>query len=145
MNPFVGTKPVSSSDELKELLEQLSSESNYYCLRYPHKISKIEPQLPQDFPSPEGQMFNRELELRWKKQGENYNVLLLSTTGEKPGFEKVGQDWQVCERKAHIPPPTETRFPKGIPTAEVKVNQRYFMDTQTATVHFVALTVEENS
>ncbi|AFZ22168.1 hypothetical protein [Allocoleopsis franciscana] len=142
MNPFVGVKEqLLTVEELKNLLQQSSTQPNYYFLRWPHKVSGIVGQLPNEFPSPEGQMFNYDRELRWKQQGQHFSVLLLSTTGAEPGFKPIGQKWETQQRDAHIYPATETRFPKGLSSTNVDVAQRYFMDADTATVHFVALTV----
>lgn len=142
MNPFVGVKEqLLTVEELRNLLQQPSTQPNYYFLRWPHKVSGIVGQLPNEFPSPEGQMFNYDRELRWKQQGQHFNVLLLSTTGAEPGFKPIGQKWATQQRDAHIYPATETRFPKGLSSTNVDVAQRYFMDADTATVHFVALTV----
>ena len=142
MNPFVGvSEQLLTVEQLRNLLQQPSTQSNYYFLRWSHKVSGIVEQLPDEFPSPEGQMFNYDRELRWKQQGQHFSVLLLSTTGSEPGFKPIGQKWETQQRDAHIYPATETRFPKGLSSANVDVAQRYFMDADTATVHFVALTV----
>jgi len=144
MNPFVGVKKVSSADELKQLLDSFPSPHNYYFLRWHHKVSGIQKKL-EEFPCPEGQMFNPELELRWKQKGQNFDVLLLSTTepNAEHSFKKVGEEWVTQQRQAHIYPSTETRFPKGFNSTDIKIAQRYFFDKQTSTVHFVALTVQE--
>ena len=104
------------------------------------------------FPSPEGQMFNSQLELRWKQKGANYEVLLLSASGSRQDYSKfqpVGSDWQVVERDAYLyastPTQTETRFPRKFDYPDIKVAQRYFKDSETATVHFVALTVSSKN
>jgi hypothetical protein len=103
MTPFVGvSEKLLTEEQLRTLLQQPITSPSYYFLRWSHKVSGIVKELPDDFPSPEGQMFNCELELRWKKQGQKFSVLLLSTIGEKPGFESVGQDWQVREREVAI-------------------------------------------
>lgn len=156
-----------------EKLEAVEAECSYYFLRWAHRVSGIWqrrfkqfPSLVDDmrdrlkanqisdsqplaaFPSPEGQMFNSQVELRWKQKGANYEVLLLNATGSQQDyleFQLVGNDWKVVERDAHLyastPTQTETRFPKKFDHQDVKVAQRYFMDSRTATVHFVALTV----
>jgi len=142
MNPFVGvSEQLLTVEDLRELLQQPSTQPNYYFLRWSYKVSGIVGQLPDEFPSPEGQMFNYDRELRWKQQGQHFSVLLLSTTGSEPGFKPIGQKWATQQRDAHIYPATETRFPKGLSSTKVDVAQRYFMDADTATVHFVALTV----
>ncbi|MFE1744277.1 hypothetical protein [Coleofasciculus sp. H7-2] len=142
MNPFVGvSEQLLTVEQLRNLLEKPFNQGNYYFLRWTHQVSGIVGQLPNEFPSPEGQMFNCDRELRWKQQGQHFSVLLLSTTGCEPGFKGIGHKWETQQRDAHIYPATETRFPKGLSSANVDVAQRYFMDADTATVHFVALTV----
>jgi hypothetical protein len=172
---FVGVNPqVLSLEELIQVLEKLetSAKPSYYFLRWSHRVSGfwqrrleefsslaedisdriIVNQIEAAFPSLEGQMFNSQIELRWKKKKANYEVLLLSATGSQedyPDFHLVGNDWKVVNRDAHLyastPTQTETRFPKKFDHQDIKVAQRYFMDSQTATVHFVALTVSRKN
>jgi hypothetical protein len=152
---FVGIKKLASVEELRELIAQKSSKPSYYFLCWVHKVSGIVNQLPPDFPSPEGQMFNADWELRWKQQKKGYEVLLLSNTSAEPGFTLVGQNWETQLRKAHVYGSKahvyhsdKTRFPQEFiaEIAEgVNVDQRYFRDSQTATVHFVALTVSKKN
>lgn len=141
MSAFVGTKTVDSSEELRSLIQQLKSENSWFFLKWPHKVSGFCKMLPSDFPSPQGQMFDNQKELRWKQQGKAYSVLLLSTEGNYLDFEPVGKEWSVQVQEAHLYPPTETRFPRGIDNPKVNVSQCYFSDSKTATVHFVALKV----
>ena len=142
---FVGFQQVSSVEELRELITQRSSQSSYYFLRWADKVSGIVNRLPEDFPSPEGQMFNTDWELRWKQNKKGYEVLVLSDADVEPEFTLVGQRWHTQLREAHVYPSTETRFPKEFITDDVKVAQRYFIDAQTATVHFVALTISKKN
>lgn len=140
---FVGTStaPIPAGT-LETLLnqDQNNNQNSYYFLCWPHTTSGIITKLPQQL-SPEGRMFNAELELRWKRQGEGYDLLLLSSVGGWKAFEPLDGDWRCCDRSASLYPKTETRFsgrlryPQGI-----EFGQRYFFDAQTATVHFVALT-----
>lgn len=145
MKPWVGVKTVSSSEALKELLLQYETDSNCYFLRWPHKVSGFQKQLPADFPSPEGQLFDHDRELRWKSQGQGYSILLLSKVGHESGFSPLDPnreiEWAVQERGAIVYPATETRFPKGIVEQGIDIAQRYFIDAETSMVHFVALTV----
>jgi len=141
MSAFVGTRTVASAAELRSLLQQHQTEKSCFFLRWPHKVSGFCPELPPDFPSPEGQLFDSQKELRWKQQGQGYSVLLLSSEEPQPGFTPVGTTWSIQNRETHLYPSTETRFPKGINHRQVNVGQRYFSDPKTATVHFVALTV----
>ncbi len=142
MNPFVGVRQVSSSDELKQLLET-GSQSSYYFLRWPHKVSGIVHQITE-FPSPEGQMFNYQFELRWKQRKSGYDVLLLSTINPESewGFAQLGSSWTTIDRSAHLYRSNETRFPQEFSYQDVKIGQRYFIDEQTATTHFIALTIQ---
>jgi hypothetical protein len=121
MKGFAYFKHVSLSDELRALLEKLSIEPSYYFLRYPHAVSGIWMKLPEEFfPGFEGQMFNSKWELRWKKQGVGYDVLLLSRIEAAPdlGFEPVSSNskqinWEICDRNAYLHNIDETQFPKG--------------------------------
>lgn len=146
MNAFVGYhKETLSVAQLRELITQFATEPSYYFLRWTHQVSQDwkKPPTETDFPMIEGQMFNRQWELRWKlKRQDSYAVLLLSVVDrEYPDFKKIGTDWQTQERDAHLYQSTETRFPKGFPSQQINIAQRYFIDAKTATVHFVALTV----
>jgi hypothetical protein len=163
MKGFVYFKQVSLSDELRALLEKLSIEPSYYFLRYPHAVSGIRMKLPEDFfPGFEGQMFNAERELRWKKQSVGYELLLLSRVEAAPdlGFEPISSNgkpinWQICDRNAYLHNIDETQFPKGfiykgvkgedIDPKTIPISQRYFKDSDTATVHFVSLTVSSKN
>ncbi len=140
MKAFVGVKQVSEA-ELRQLLESQFQKS-WYFLCWPHQIKWVaDKPLPEDLLSPEGQAFNGDRELRWKQQGEGFSLLLLSTTGPEPGFKPVGKKWEVQQRQASILPRGETRYPRGLNRQSVNVAQRYFIDAETATVHFVALTL----
>lgn len=164
MKGFVDVKQVSSPDELRNLLEKLSIEPSYYFLRSPHAVSGIWMKLPEEFfPGFEGQMFNAERELRWKKQASGYEVLLLSRVEADPalGFQPVASEgetninWEICDRHAYFYHIDETQFPKGfiykgvndedIDPKTIPLSQRYFKNLDTATVHFVALTVSSKN
>ena len=166
MNPFVGVyKKLLTETELRELVQQQATTPSYYFLRWSHQVSGIVEKLPDDFPSPEGQMFNCDRELRWKRQNDRYSVLLLSNTGEVSGFTSIVKDtenqensentsyWKTEQRPAYGYPTNETRFPRSRIYPESldvsnsannkpKLAQRYFIAKPTSTVHFVALTVE---
>jgi hypothetical protein len=141
MSAFVGTRTVESVEELRSLIQQFQSEKSCFFLRWPHRVSGFCRNLPDDFPSPEGQVFDSQKELRWKQQSKGYSVLLLSASEAHEEFEPVGKAWDVQVQDAPIYPKTETRFPKGINDQQVNISQRFFADPQTATVHFVALKV----
>ena len=84
---YVYSKQSVTLEELKQLLEELGSQERgnqktYYFLRTPHKVSGICMKLPEEFPTAEGQMFNANCELRWKKRKSGYDVLVLFTKPE---------------------------------------------------------------
>ncbi len=142
---FVGYKQVSSPEELQKLLQNYYQQPSYYFLRWAYTVSGILADLPADFPSPEGQMFNSELELRWKQNNDGYQVLLLSQNQPKPEskFNPIGKEWIICDRNAYFYDTDETKFPKGFTYPEkLSLGQRYFQDAKTSTIHFVALTVK---
>ena len=152
---FVGTLSLESIEELKQLLDSLKQEENHYFLRSPHKVSGIKSELPEEIDSAtEGQAFNFQWELRWKIKGSKYELLLLSKekTDLCNRFQEIKINWETEERKAILYEANEildkqirskeTRFPQGFTHNQPKIGQRYFLDSQTATVHFVALTVK---
>jgi hypothetical protein len=152
---FVGARSRLSPDEVKKLLEKLATEDSYYFVRSPHAVSGMCMKLPEEFfPGFEGQMFNADRELRWKKQGSAYQALLLSRVeADLEGFEPIDKDceWQICDRTAYFHRLDEPKFPKTfvykgendekIVSKSISIGQRYFQEKRTATVHFVALTV----
>ncbi|MBD2491469.1 hypothetical protein [Aulosira sp. FACHB-615] len=142
---FVGYKQVSSPAELQKLLQDYYQQPSYYFLRWAYKVSGILADLPADFSSPEGQMFNTELELRWKRSNNGYQVLLLSRNQPQTEskFNPIGKDWITSDRNAYFHDKDETKFPKGfIYPEKLALGQRYFQDVQTSSIHFVALTVK---
>lgn len=151
---FVGYTQVNSKDALEELITDASGKltqqdqplSSYYFLRWAYQVSGIVNQLPKEFFSPEGQVFNSTLELRWKKQNNSYTILLLSQPEQKDErFIVIPGDWKTVDRNAEFYGIKDTRFPKGfIYPDDLSIHQRYFMNTTTATVHFVALTVKSS-
>ncbi|MEQ9356852.1 MAG: hypothetical protein RIG63_21755 [Coleofasciculus chthonoplastes F3-SA18-01] len=166
MSPFVGVyQELLTETELRELVQQQATAPSYYFLRWSHQVSGIVDKLPDNFPSPEGQMFNCDRELRWKWQNEGYSVLVLSNTGEVLGFKSIIDDteyprksenksyWKTEQRPAYGYLTNETRFPRSLiyPQSldvrntspnQPKLAQRYFIAKPTAMVHFVALTVD---
>ena len=146
MTAFVGYKENPLSDtELVNLINSLATENTYYFLYWTNEVSGIKEQMIDKFPMLEGQMFNDQFELRWKYKKDNtYEVLLLSMNGANSEFKPLEKEWQIEERNAYFYPSTETRFPKGFNYPKhLEIKQRYFLDQTTATVHFVALTVEK--
>ena len=162
---FVGTKTLDSLAELQKFVGGIKQEQDYYFLRSPHKVSGIKSELTKEFNSAnEGQVFNSQWELRWQKKGTGYNLLLLSkeNTDICSQFVAVPFEWKTEDRKALLYESNEisereirskeTRFPKGFvhnfaskesETNKPTIGQRYFFNSQTATVHFVALTLSE--
>jgi hypothetical protein len=140
---FVGHRVGVTGEELDELLKQ--GNDTYYFLKYVDRVSGFCTQLPEKSPlSPQGQMFDRAVELRWKQRGKAYDLLWLGTKEPPAEFEPIEGDWTYCDRQAKVYSKDETRLPRTI--AELPKNlviqQRYFLDKETATVHFVALTVK---
>ncbi len=144
MSAFVGFKHNVSESELETLLKQYHTAKSRYFLRWAHCVSGIEREFPKEFPSPEGQMFDHDREIRWKQKGDHFSVLMLSID-EETGFTAINKTWATKSYQAKIYPRTETRFPNGIQDQGVNIAQRCFVDARTATVHFVALTVEDKS
>jgi hypothetical protein len=148
---FVGTRLVTSGDELKQSLETLPAQSRYYFLRWVHKVSGFCNSLPADFPSPKGEMLTPDFEVRWQQTPQGYDLLLLSLQEPKGAhhFQALGQDWVVsAPLSVHLSPkdtPEErqnTRYPKPIIYPDkFKLHQRYFQNQHTGTVHFVSLTL----
>lgn len=136
-----------TSEQLKLLLKK--TENSYYFLKYPHRVSGFITQMPDNL-APEGQIFNTQQEIRWKKQGDKFDVLCL-TIGKLTqdiDWQSIDKnheiDWSFSDRPAKIYPETETRLPKKIINQIPKdqaLKQRYFIDRNTATIHFVALTL----
>jgi hypothetical protein len=143
MSAFVGVKRNVSASDLKRLLDRYATLKSRYFLRWAHRVSGIKRQIPEDFPSPEGQMFDHDRELRWRQQGQQFSVLMLSTQDQEPEFSAIAADWTTKEFNAKVHSRTETRFPRGIQDRDVNIAQRCFINTQTATVHFVALMVKD--
>ena len=141
---YVGHTTVDER-QLLELIQQCSGD-RFFFLRSSHQVSGIVSELPLVL-SLEGQVFNNQLELRWKAEKQSYRVLLLSRTIELEGFTKIAGDWQTEDHPALLHDrrnpqyPNLFRYPLGL---EKRIQQRYFRDATTGIVHFVALTVKEN-
>jgi len=149
---FVETKNI---DKIIDEVKKISNlQDNYYFLRYSHQVSGICLELPSDRGEIEGQMFNSICELRWKKYKSGYEVLILSKDKiELEGFNSLSGNWGIKDYQAYWNK-QEPRFPKGlkfqgkdnqdIESNKIPIQQRYFQDSDTATVHFIALTVDKN-
>ncbi|MBD2298841.1 hypothetical protein [Nostoc sp. FACHB-190] len=181
---FVGVnqQPLSA-EELVKLLQKFSTPPSYYFLRWAHRVGgfwrlgtedaeytsleadvrdllrnasgdRLQQNLNETFPSPQGQLFNSILEIRWQQKQGKYEVLILSSQDkaeilqpqdEENNFRliKAGH-WEIIEQNVLLHSPTETRFPKDLNSEDIKnIAQRYFRDKRTATVHFVALTIKK--
>lgn len=164
---FVGTQSVASSDALRKLLlKTLPDTPRCYFLRWVHEVSGFEYEMPADFPSPEGEMLTSEFEIRWKQMPQGYDVLLLHSREPDPnwGFEPIKKDWiwiaseplrvhlhpkgapqDALEKRKDTRFPNDFNYPNDLFTdpndPNSKLQQRYFQNKQTGTVHFVALTL----
>jgi hypothetical protein len=147
--PFVGDNATPiDADMLQALIERCIAKPAWHCLRWPHTIS-LGAELPSTtaLDCPEGQVFNRDRELRWKRRKDTYTVLLLSSTSVPDtdlralaNPQHQPQAWQIRNLNDQFYPATETRFPQGITYPErLDIGQRYFIDEQTGIVQFVAL------
>jgi len=139
----IQSKGLNQAD-LEQLIKRCLTGDTWYCLRSPEAIT-FHVGLPKgdSLTSPEGQVFGQDRELRWKRQSENYTVLLLSNTkiddqALQPLDEQ--QQWLIRDLNANFYPSTETRFPRGVAYPDgLDIGQRYFIDGKTGIVQFVAL------
>jgi hypothetical protein len=144
---LVGTQTVESPEALRSLIQSVADGQPYYCfLRWAHKVSGIVLDVGTEFPSPEGQVFGKQFELRWKCSSNGYEVLLLhcKKAVTELDFTPVADHWDVSSPLgAYLFDRDETRFPKRLTYPEgFQLRQRYFQDSRTATIHFVALTYQ---
>ena len=146
---FIGVTPAPIGLEvLKATIERCVSDRGWQFLRWPHRVELLPMKGPlkelcKDFDTcPEGQAFDENRELRWKRTGEGYEVLLLSATGGVEALSAIGQQWQTKAFAARAYPHTETRFPRKVEIPDnLDLGQRYFIDAETASVQFIALRV----
>lgn len=154
---FVGMRLVDSGADLTQLLQDLPASHRQYFLCWAHETQWVPRAaggaaiLPGNFPSPTGEMFTPDYEVRWQASGSGYEVLLLDAGDQPPirsQFQPLPFDWQVSD-----PLPThllgkgeaqDVRYPKDLayPT-ELKLEQRYFHHKQSGTVHFIAHTLQK--
>jgi hypothetical protein len=142
------TAAAIDSQALQSLIQGCFEPQAWHFLRWPHRIC-LEQGLPVDFSAVEGQVFDGDRELRWRRQKEDYTVLILSNTLIEPALKPVGGRWKTQDLEAHFyrksktaTEPAIARFPKELACSQAdlpKIGQRYFIDTQTGTVQFVAL------
>ncbi|NJN89604.1 MAG: hypothetical protein HC878_04000 [Leptolyngbyaceae cyanobacterium SL_5_14] len=145
---FVATGTCSQA-ELETLLKEQMGDKGWHFVRWAHRVSGFHKGMPKTLDCLEGQMFTSDRELRWKPQGQEFNVLLLSTqdasdlTQLKPDFTHISGNWVTQDWNAHIYPKTETRLPTVVSADGITIGQRYFIDQTTWTVHFVSLIAKE--
>ncbi|MDJ0615356.1 MAG: hypothetical protein QNJ63_01200 [Calothrix sp. MO_192.B10] len=147
---YVYHRQLVAAEDIDKIIEAVkkasNSSENYYFLRHAHKVSGICAELPDDRGEIEGQMFNAICELRWKKYKTGYEALILSQQKVKiEDFKILTGEWKICDRNAYWHDTNETQYPKGFifPDKQPKIKQRYFQNSATATVHFIALTLEK--
>lgn len=145
--PFVGTsKDPINEKALRTLINDCVAGDCWYFLRSPHGVSGIKHGKPNEFRDAEGQIFNTERELRWKRHGDTYHVLVLSATAFNTNLEVLGQNWEMQDLNANVYTQTETRLPKTLHYPnDLDVGQRYFIDAETGIVQFVAMTGQRNT
>jgi hypothetical protein len=143
--PFVGTtqSPIDL-ETLETLIKRCINSNGWQFLRWPHQVKMLPLSQPTELDCQEGQAFDQVRELRWKRKGEGYEVLLLSETDGNEAFLALGQSWKTKSLDAQTYPETETRFPRGVkmPVGLNDLGQRYFIDAETACVQFIALRVK---
>lgn len=133
---------------LKTIVDRCVGNDSWGFFHSASAFDLFKPGGPVDFSSySEGQLFNSKSELRWKRQEDQYGVLLLSISGGDDDLQPLGKTWKTEDRKANFYPHTEARFPKALcypkenDVQQLDIGQRYFIDTQTACVQFVSLRV----
>lgn len=140
---FVSIQRTSlDQSSLDQLIRRCITGNAWQCLQWPDKTT-FSAGLPSEFSGQEGQVFTQDRELRWKRQGSSYKVLLLSKTeindpALKPLAEK--QQWLIRDLNTNFHSRTETRLPWGVTyPKDLDIGQRYFIDRETGIVQFVAL------
>ncbi|MEL6326257.1 MAG: hypothetical protein AAFQ61_05055 [Cyanobacteria bacterium J06626_23] len=144
---YVSTAEGINLDQLKTLIEKHIIAPHWQFLGWPHSVELLDPDQQINPDCDEGQVFNPNSELRWRRRGQTYDVLLLSIYSDQTGLTPLAEDWTVQEHNAQFYPRTETRFPKGLGYQEkgLDIGQRYFIDSTTAYVQFIALRVNHDS
>lgn len=125
-----------------DLNAQLKRAGFHFFLRWPHRVSGIisRPQLPSNFPSPEGQAFNQSVELRWQLRDDRFDLLWLGLESGAGSFSDLPGDWDCADHLAVPYEDTATRLPQAILIPQgMTLGQRYFRDRRTAIIHFVSL------
>ena len=110
-NAYVGVSPKPVElEQLQKLVDSCMDKDSWLFLRWPHKVLLRPVNEPPEtgFACLEGQAFDKTKELRWKRKGEGYEVLLLSEDGGDVSLSSIGNDWETKELKAKAYPETET-------------------------------------
>ncbi|MEL6454880.1 MAG: hypothetical protein AAFQ40_09215 [Cyanobacteria bacterium J06623_5] len=146
---FVGTQQSVTLERLTELVEKHVGSAAYAFWRWPHDVllDALQNQPTTGLKSDEGQAFNATTEIRWRHRGEQFDVLLLAKDKEKVQdkecWEEMEGDWHSQEREAMVYLKSETSLPrKVILPSGLTLGQRYFIDSRTGYVQFVALRVK---
>lgn len=148
----VATQMPVKAEKLPALIERYISNQGWLFLQWPHKVSMVPIKGSKNFECREGQAFDQSCELRWKYIGKDqYDVLLLADTElsakalslEGVSLCSIGDGWTAQAVNAQAHSKTETRFPRGVDMPDsLNLEQRYFIDTKTACVQFIALKVK---
>ncbi|MEM8806724.1 MAG: hypothetical protein AAGF01_11910 [Cyanobacteria bacterium P01_G01_bin.38] len=146
-NAFVGVTPNPvDKTTLQDIINRCIDSNGWQFLRWPHQVKLSPVSDTTDFSAcQEGQAFDQDRELRWKRQGQTYEVLLLSESGGDKALLSInnGQSWETKILDAKPYQKTETRFPRKIEMPDgLDLGQRYFINAQTACVQFIALRVK---
>ncbi len=136
--------------DFPNLKHDIGDRTSHPLWAYPTQKTSQNNPVSEPFPSPEGQLFNSTLEIRWKRQSKDYQILILHSQDIQTDFHSIQLKplpgkWETREQNALIYSPKETRFPKNLNTEQLNIAQRYFLDNRTAIVHFVALTVKNKN
>ncbi len=141
---FVASLKIKDSSQLMKILKQHfpNSEKTYSFLRWPHQVSGIQSGIPAKLNCQEGQVFSKQGELRWKQAPQGIRLLYLGIQSPAAPFTPLPGDWRCEDYEVDLygSQSQETRFPKALSyPKDLKVGQRYFRDSRTARVHFIAL------
>lgn len=133
---------------LRELIDRYTQTGTCFFLRSLHQVSGIITALPEKL-SPEGQLFNANVELRWKKRRRGYELLWLGQQAPEDSstFTTIPRQWQTEDHPALLHDRRTPQYPnlfKYPDNLKSQIRQRYFRDQETGIIHFIALTVHES-
>ena len=152
-NQYVGVSYLADIAAVTQWVNELIGSDGY--LFFDGRIRFIVHQLsePPDegLNCPEGQAFNQNKELRWKRASRRLMSCCCFLSQKKRSrlpiaqFSAIGSSWETKALDAKSYPATETRFPKKITIPEgLDLGQRYFIDAETACVQFIALRAKQH-